>query len=88
LCGSYDEAGARIDEVLALADKKRAVFRKAEGIMLKGSLLTSIGKCSDAVEVITSGITAWRSTGATVWLPLVLSYLARAYVEIGQFGDA
>jgi predicted ATPase len=88
LCGSYDEAGARIDELLALADEKVAMFRKAEGMMLKGSLLTSIGKCSDAVEVIACGITAWRSTGATVWLPLILSYLARAYAVLGQFDDA
>ena len=38
--------------------------------------------------MITSGITAWRSTGATVWMPLYLSYLASAYAELGQFDDA
>jgi predicted ATPase len=88
LCGTYDGVGARIDELLALADEKGASFRKAQGMMLKGSLLASSGKSSDAVHVITSGITAWRSTGATLWLPLTLSYLARAYTDIGQFGDA
>ena len=46
------------------------------------------GKASDAVQTITSGIAALRSTGATVWLPLYLSYLARAYAELGQFDDA
>ena len=56
--------------------------------MLRGSLLASVGKSSDAIEVITSGITAWQSLDATVWLPLVLSYLAIAYANIGQFGDA
>ena len=27
------------------------------------------GKASDAVQMITSGITAMRSTGATMWMP-------------------
>jgi predicted ATPase len=38
--------------------------------------------------MITSGIAAWRSTGATVWVPLYLSYLARAYAELDQFDHA
>jgi tetratricopeptide (TPR) repeat protein len=88
LCRSYDEADAHIDELLALAADKRAPFRKAEGMMPRGSLLASVGKSSDAVQVITSGITVWRSMDATVWLPLVLSHLARAYANIGQFRDA
>jgi predicted ATPase len=88
LCGTYDVADEHIDELLALADEKGASFRKAQGMMLKGSLLASSGKSSDAVQVITSGITAWRSTGATGWTPLYLSYLGWAYAELGQFDDA
>jgi predicted ATPase len=88
LCRTYDKADAHIDELLALAKEKRAPLRKAEGMNLKGSLLASSGKSSDAVQMITAGIAAWRSTGATRWLPLVLSYLARAYAELGQFDDA
>ena len=38
--------------------------------------------------MITSGIAAWRSTGSTAWMPLYLSYLARAYAELGQFEHA
>jgi predicted ATPase len=38
--------------------------------------------------MITSSITALRSTGATLWLPLHLPFLARAYGEGGQFDDA
>jgi len=54
----------------------------------KGTLLALTGKASDAVQIITSGITAFRSTGATVWLPSFLSYLARAHAELGHFDDA
>jgi predicted ATPase len=38
--------------------------------------------------MINSGMTAWQSTGATVWVPLYLSYLARAYGQLGQVDDA
>jgi predicted ATPase len=38
--------------------------------------------------MLTSGITAWRSTGATIGLPGYLSNLARAYADVGQFDDA
>jgi predicted ATPase len=88
LCGCYDQAEADLAELLVLADEKGALYRKAEGTSLNGSLLASTGRSLDAVQVITSGIKAWRSTGATLWLPYVLSYLARAYADIGQFGDA
>jgi predicted ATPase len=38
--------------------------------------------------MITSAITAFRSTGATAIIPAWLSYLARAHAELGQFDDA
>jgi predicted ATPase len=33
-------------------------------------------------------ISAWRSTGSTVWIPFYLSYLASAYADLGQFDEA
>ena len=38
--------------------------------------------------MITCGIAARRSAGATQWMPWYLSCLARAYAELGQFDDA
>ena len=57
-------------------------------MMIQGCVFALTGKASDAVQMITSGITACESTGATIWMPLHLSYLARAYAELGQFDDA
>ena len=88
LCRSYGAADAHIDELLVLADEKIVHSRKAEGMNLKGSLLASSGKSRDAIQMLTAGIAAWRSTGSTVWLPLLLSYLVKAYADIGQFVDA
>jgi ABC transporter substrate binding protein len=43
---------------------------------------------SDAVQTITCGVTAMRSTGTTMWMPFWLSHLARANAEICQHDDA
>ena len=41
-----------------------------------------------AVQTITAGLAAMRSTGATVYVPTYLSSLARAYADLGRFDDA
>src|SRR5262249_46071906 len=87
-CGNYAAASALVDELIALADEKGALFWKAAGMIFQGRLFVLTGKAADAVQTITSGITARRSTGATVGMPSILSILARAHGELGQFDDA
>ena len=87
-CGNWAEANERVDKLVALADEKGALFWKALGMMGQGGLLILTGKAADAVHMITSGIAAHRSTGATLYVPLHLSYLARAYAALGQLDDA
>ena len=87
-CGNYMAANALLDELFTLADEKGALFWKACGMMERGCVLALTGKAADAIQMITSGITAYRSTGATLWTPLWLSHLASAYAELGQFDDA
>jgi predicted ATPase len=87
-CRNYATANALFDELVVLADEKGAFSWKAWGMLNQGSLLALTGKAADAVQRLTSGITAWRSTGATLWMPLHLSCLARAYAGLGQFDDA
>jgi predicted ATPase len=87
-CGNYAEASAKSDELVALAGQKGALFWKARGIVNGGCVLALTGKAAAAVHMITSGITARRSTGSTMYLPFALSNLARAYAELGQFDNA
>jgi predicted ATPase len=56
--------------------------------MNQACVLSLTGKALDAIQMFTTGIAAYRSTGATCWRPLHLSHLARAYAELGQFDDA
>jgi class 3 adenylate cyclase/predicted ATPase len=84
-CGNYASANAVLDELAALAEEKGTLFWKAFGIMNQGCVRALTGQPLDAVRMITSG---WQSTGATMWMPFFLSYLARAYAELGKFEDA
>jgi predicted ATPase len=88
LCGNYAEANAITDEHMALADKTGSLFWQAWGMMQRGCVLALTGKTSDAVQTITSGFTAWRSTGSTTLMTSYLSYLAAAHAELGQFDNA
>ncbi len=87
-CGNYAAASALLNELVALADEKSALYWKAWGTVSQGWLLALSGKASDAVQMITTGINAHRSTGAIIYVPMYLSHLMRAYVEVGQFDDA
>jgi class 3 adenylate cyclase/predicted ATPase len=88
LCGNYAAANAQLDEIIALANEKGALTWKAQGMVLQGCVFALTGKTSTAVHMLNSGITAWRSMGATLYVPLYLSHLARAYAELGQFDHA
>ena len=87
-CGNYAAASALVDEFSVLKDQTSSLFWAAWGMMQRGCVMALTGKASDAVQTITSGVTAMRSTRTTMWMPLWLSYLARASAEIGQFDDA
>ncbi len=88
LCGDYAAANANADELAALADEKGATFWKSCGTVMRGCLFASNGKPGEAVQTITAGIAEWKSTGATVWLPIYLSYLSRAHAALGNFDAA
>ena len=87
-CGNYAAAKAQADELVTLSEEKNSLYWKSLGMVLQGFLSALTGKATDTVRMISSGITAYRSTGATNLMLLPLSYLARAYAELGQFDDA
>jgi class 3 adenylate cyclase/predicted ATPase len=87
-CGNYATAKVVSDELVSLAHEKGALYWNANGMCVRGGLSAVTRKASDAVSMITNGITAWRSTGATLQVPLWLSYLTRAYADLGRIDDA
>jgi predicted ATPase len=87
-CGNYAIASTLSDELVALANEKGASYWKAFGIMNQGLLFALTDKATDAVDRIGSGLTAWRSTGSTLWMPLYLAHLALAHAQLGRRADA
>ena len=83
-----ETAKTLIDELIALSDEKGSLSWKSVGMMQRGLLFAVTGNASDAVQMITSGLAAYRLTGATWSIPYFLTYLARVYAELGQFDDA
>jgi len=88
LCGRYAAANAQCNEIVPLEEEKGALLWKAWTMLNRGCVLALKGNAADAIAVITSAISSFRSTGATINLPLYLSHLATAHAELDQFNDA
>jgi class 3 adenylate cyclase/predicted ATPase len=85
---NYATADTRTAELCCLAGEKDAALWNAFGMLSQGSVLVLTGKALAAVQILASGLTALRATGATFWAPLSLSYLASAHADLGQFAEA
>lgn len=83
-----DIASAQVDELVALADEKGSLFWKASGGLAKSWLFVLTGRASDAVTSFNSAIAMFRSTEATIFVPLFLSLLGSAFAELRQFDQA
>ena len=83
-----DVAKVQADELAALANEKGALFWKASAGLVKSWLFVLTGRASDAITSFTPAIAMFRSTGATIFLPLFLSMHGSAFAELRQFDQA
>jgi predicted ATPase len=88
VCGNSALASAQCDQLIQLAEHKRAAYYKANGLTQQGCVLALTGKSANAIQIITCGLTAHRSIGTTIIHPFSLSSLALAYAQLGQIDDA
>ena len=64
-CGNYVAADELLENVVTLAEEKRADYLKALAMMFQGCLYGVTGKIPESIRVIVSGIAAVRATGST-----------------------
>jgi predicted ATPase len=88
LCAKYAAANAQSDEVVRLADEKGAALWKALATMQRGSVFALSENPLEGIQMITSGITTYQSTGSRVYLSIFWSHLSNAYAQLAQFDDA
>jgi predicted ATPase/class 3 adenylate cyclase len=86
--GNDIAAEGLLREVSALAAESGATMWKGMGRALLGCLLTLKGSAAEAIDAIASGGADFRAAGTTAWLPLILSHLAAAHADLGQFDEA
>jgi tetratricopeptide (TPR) repeat protein len=87
-CGKIATATKQLDEAAALAAERGASLWQAMVMQNLGCILALTSRASEAVQMITSGITALRSTGGKVFAPWPLSILAKTHAELNQFDNA
>ena len=80
----YTAANTAINEFTALAEEKGAIFWRVTGKLARGNLLAQTHQSTDAVPMLSSGLVAWRSTGAKMFLPFWLACLSRAYAVLAN----
>ncbi len=85
---NYAAAKGEAEELTAVASDKGAFFWKTIGTVAQGWVLALTGKASDAADLLTSGLGAFRSTGSTLWMPLHMSCLAIAHRDLDRFDEA
>ncbi len=88
LCANYAAASSQSNDAIRLAEQKGAALWNALATMQTGCVLAHSGDAVEGIEVMISGIDAYRSTGSRVYLPVFLSHLANAYAEVGQLDRA
>jgi class 3 adenylate cyclase/predicted ATPase len=88
LRGNYATTETLADELFTLADKQDAVAWKQSGLLYRGWVFAVTGKVSEAIQLITPGLAAFRSTGSTYMTSGGLSLLAKSHADLGQIEKA
>jgi class 3 adenylate cyclase/predicted ATPase len=83
-CGNYTTANSQLDELVALAEEKGSLHWKVSAMRAQSCIMAMTGDASRAVQTMTS----IPSTGATLHAPFYLTYMARAYAQLGKIQDA
>jgi predicted ATPase len=66
-----------------------ASYWKARATILQGCVLAAMSnKPPDAIRLISSGLSAYRATGATLFATTTLSFLTSAYARLVHLDDA
>ena len=86
--GAIAAAKAQADELVALAEEKAAPAFRAHGMADQSCALAWRGEASKAVLLFERAIADDRALASTVEIPNLLSVLAKAHADLGQFDDA
>ena len=78
----------RAGQLIAVATEQGFPLWRALGTVYRGWDRVKTGHVTEAISLLRSGTTAYRATGAEMWMPYGLALLAKAYEISGQVEEA
>jgi class 3 adenylate cyclase/predicted ATPase len=72
------------EALIALSRDHAFTLREAVGVTFRGWALAKQGRTEEGIAQIRQGLSATQATGAEVWQPSFLTFLAEAYGDSGQ----
>jgi class 3 adenylate cyclase/predicted ATPase len=77
-----------VDEMVAITTDQGFAHWRAGTTIYRGWAKVKNDDVSEGISLLRSGLTAYRATGAEVWMPQFIAYLAAAYEIAGNVGEA
>jgi predicted ATPase len=76
------------DQLVAVATEQGFPYWRAQGTIFRGWVAVKNGDVTEEISLLRSGSTAFRATGAELWMPHYIALLARAADIAGQIEEA
>jgi predicted ATPase len=87
LVGDNRALHERADELVAVAVEQGVPWWHTVGTVYRGWVKVNDGDVTEGVSLMDGGLTAYRATGAEMWVPYHTALLARAYDIAGQIEE-
>ena len=84
LVGDNAALDERADQLVAVATEQGFPLWRAQGTIYRGWVKVKNGDVAEGISLLRSGSTAYRATGAELWMPHYIALLARACEIAGQ----
>ena len=88
LVGDNAALDERADQLVAVATEQGFPFWRALGTIYRGWVKVKNGDVAEGISLLRSGSTAYRATGAEMWMPHYIALLAGACEIAGQVEEA
>jgi predicted ATPase len=76
------------DQLVAVTTEQGFPHWRAQGTIFRGWIKAKTGDVTEGISLLRSGSTAYRATGAELWMPYLLTLLAGACEIAGQIEEA
>ena len=88
LVGDNAALDERADQLVAVTTEQGFPHWRAQGTIYRGWVKVKNGDVAEGISLLRSGSTAYRATGAELWMPYHIALLARACEIAGQIEEA